>query len=140
MGNGIFWVKFFPALFGALTIFIVWKAIEELKGNLFALILGSTCVLFSALLKINFLLQPNSFDILSWTAIYFILIKYINSQNVKWLFAGSFMFALVFFNKYNIEFLLIGLFPAILFTEQRKIFSRNEFYYAILLGIIIGKN
>ncbi len=24
-GNGFFWVKFFPALFGALTIVIVWK-------------------------------------------------------------------------------------------------------------------
>jgi hypothetical protein len=41
LGDTIFWVKFFPALFGALTIFIVWKAIEELNGNLFALILGA---------------------------------------------------------------------------------------------------
>jgi hypothetical protein len=37
-GNGFFWVKFFPALFGALTILIVWKAIEELKRNLYALV------------------------------------------------------------------------------------------------------
>ena len=55
-GNEIFWVKFFPALFGALTIVTVWKTIEELKGNLFALILASTCLLFSALLRINYLL------------------------------------------------------------------------------------
>src|SRR5690606_33236860 len=48
LGNSEFWVKFFPALFGALTMVVVWKAIEELKGNLFALILGATCVLFSA--------------------------------------------------------------------------------------------
>lgn len=40
LGNSIFWIKFFPALYGVLTIFIVWKAIEELNGNLFALILG----------------------------------------------------------------------------------------------------
>ena len=39
LGNSVFWIKFFPTLFGALTIFVVWKAIEELKGNLFALIL-----------------------------------------------------------------------------------------------------
>src|SRR4249920_1469408 len=65
----LFWVKFFPATYGALTIYIVWKAIEELNGNLFALILGSTCVLFSALLRLNTLYQPNSFDVLSWTII-----------------------------------------------------------------------
>ena len=29
LGNGIFWVKFFPALFGALTILVVWKTIER---------------------------------------------------------------------------------------------------------------
>ena len=28
LGNGVFWVKFFPALFGALTIVVLWKAIE----------------------------------------------------------------------------------------------------------------
>src|SRR6185437_4352554 len=41
LGNSVFWVRFFPALFGALTLVVVWKAIEELKGNLYALILGS---------------------------------------------------------------------------------------------------
>jgi len=31
LGNSVFWVKFFPSLFGALTIIVVWKTIEELK-------------------------------------------------------------------------------------------------------------
>jgi 4-amino-4-deoxy-L-arabinose transferase-like glycosyltransferase len=65
-GNSIFWVKFFPALFGALTIVIVWHSIKVLNGNLFALILGATSVLFSVLLRLNTLYQPNSFDVLSW--------------------------------------------------------------------------
>ena len=105
LGNPVFWVKFFPALFGAMTIFIVWKAIEELNGNLFALILGSTCVLFSALLRINILYQPNSFDILSWTVLYFVLLKYIKTDNLKWLYIGAVVFAIGFLNKYNIVFL-----------------------------------
>src|SRR5690349_12316914 len=67
LGGSEFWVKFFPALFGALTIVVVWKAIEALKGGLFALVLGATCVLFSALLRLNTLFQPNSFDVLAWT-------------------------------------------------------------------------
>lgn len=32
LGNSVFWIKFFPALFGALTIVIVWKTVKELKG------------------------------------------------------------------------------------------------------------
>ena len=81
LGDSIFWVKFFPALYGALTIYLVWKAIEELNGNLFALILGATCVLFSALLRLNTLYQPNSFDVLCWTFLYFNFIKYIINNN-----------------------------------------------------------
>lgn len=137
LGNSVFWVKFFPALFGALTIVVVWKAIEELNGNTFALILGATCVLFSSILRLNTLYQPNSFDILSWTTFYFVLIKYFKTENSKWLFIGAVVFAFGFLNKYNIVFLAIGLLPSVLLTEQRKIFAKKELYFSLLTGLII---
>lgn len=137
LGNSVFWIKFFPALFGALTIYIVWKAIEELNGNLFALILGATCVLFSALLRLNTLYQPNSFDVLSWTVFYYILLKFINTENSKWLFIGAIFFAIGFLNKYNIVFLLIGLFPALILSKHRLIFTQIKLYKAIILGLLI---
>ncbi len=137
LGNGVFWVKFFPALFGALTIYVVWKTIEELNGNLFALILGATSVLFSAILRINILYQPNSLDILAWTTFYFIVIKFVNTKNSKWLFIGALVFAIGFLNKYNFIFLLIGLFPAILMSKQRNIFANKQFYIAVVLGLLL---
>lgn len=137
LGNSIFWIKFFPALYGALTIYIVWKAIEELNGNLFALVLGATCVLFSALLRLNTLYQPNSFDVLSWTVLYFILLKYIKTDDLKWLYVGAIAFAIGFLNKYNIAFLLIGVLPSLLLTEHRKIFLRPTLYFAILVGLVL---
>ena len=137
LGNSIFWIKFFPALYGAMTIFVVWKSIEELNGSVFALVLGATCILFSALLRVNTLYQPNSFDILSWTTLYFILIKYIKSENPKWLFIGAAMFALGFLNKYNIMFLLFGMIPALLLSEHRKIFAQPKLYLAMVFGLII---
>jgi hypothetical protein len=137
LGNSIFWIKFFPAAYGALTMYIVWKAIEELKGNLFALILGSTGILFSVLLRLNDLYQPNSFDVLSWTALYFVAIRYFKTENTKWLFIGAVIFGVGFLNKYNIVFLLIGLIPALLLTEQRKIFTLPKLYLAAVLGLVI---
>jgi hypothetical protein len=137
LGNSIFWVKFFPAVYGALTIYVVWKTIQELNGSLFALILGATCVLFSALLRLNTLYQPNSFDILSWTVVYFIILKYFKTENTKWLYIGAVMFAIGFLNKYNIVFLLIGLIFSLLLTEQRKIFTKPKLYIALSLGLII---
>ena len=137
LGNSIFWIKFFPAFYGALTIYVVWKAIEELNGNLFALILGATCVLFSAILRLNTLYQPNSLDVLSWTVLYFVLIKFINTDNIKWLYVGAVVFAIGFLNKYNIVFLLVGLLPSLLVTEHRKIFLKPNLYFAIVVGLVL---
>jgi hypothetical protein len=61
-------------------MFVVWKAIEELKGGLFALVLASLGLLLSVLLRINILYQPNSIDIFLWTLFFYILIKYVNTE------------------------------------------------------------
>lgn len=137
LGGGVFWVKFFPALFGALTMLIVWKCIEQLKGNLFALCLGATGVLISALLRLNMLYQPNSFDVLCWTGLYFMIISYFNTENRKWLYYAAIIFALGFLNKYNIIFLLAGLFPAILLGKERKLLLKTDFYFSVLLGLLL---
>lgn len=137
LGNGVFWVKFFPALFGALTIWVVWKTVEELNGNWFALTLGAISVLFSVLLRINTLYQPNSLDILSWTLIYYVLIKYITSEKTKWLYFAAIVFAFGFLNKYNIAFLILGIIPAVSITEHRRIFRNKHLYFAALLALIL---
>ena len=137
LGNGVFWVKFFPALFGALTLLVVWKTIEELKGGWFALLLGAISIVFSSLIRINMLYQPNSPDILAWTLLFFTILKYINTENSKWLWYAGITFAFGFLNKYNIVFLLIGLLPAILITEHRTIFRNKQFYYAMGLASLL---
>lgn len=137
LGNSVFWVRFFPALFGALTILVVWKTIQELKGNLYALVLGATCMLLSVLLRLNFFFQPNSLDVLCWTAFYFSLVKYFNQEKPKWLYIAAIVFAVGFLNKYNIVFLLIGLIPAIALTAQRKVFGQKSLYLSVLLSLLL---
>lgn len=136
-GNSVFWVKFFPALFGALTIVVVWKIVEELKGNLYAQILASTGILLSVLLRLNMLFQPTSLEVLLWTMLYYVLIKYFNSEKVKWLYIAAIIFSIGFLNKYNIAFSVLGLIPAILITRQRKIFLQKHLYFAGLLALLI---
>ena len=137
LGNSVLWVKFFPALFGVLTILVVWKTIEELKGDLFALMLGATCVLFSALLRLNTLYQPNSLDVLCWTTIYFFIIKYFNRKETKWMFMAAIILAFGLLNKYNIVFLVAGLLPATIITSQRKIFLKKELYFSVLIVLLL---
>lgn len=137
LGNSEFWVKFFPALFGALTLVVVWKTIEKLNGGWFALLLGAVSVVFSSLIRLNMLYQPNSFDILAWTMLFYTLIRFIQTAEPKWLFWAGLTFGLGFLNKYNIAFLIIGLLPSILLTEHRNIFRNKHFYYAIGLAFLL---
>jgi hypothetical protein len=137
LGNSVFWIKFFPALFGVLTIVVVWKAIEELKGNLFALLLGATCITFSVLFRVNMLYQPNSLDVLCWTALYYFVLKYINGYHIKWIYLIAVIFAIGFLNKYNIAFLILGILPAVILTSERKVFTRKHLYFAVGLAFLI---
>jgi len=137
LGNGIFWVKFFPALFGALTIVVVWKTVESLKGSLFACILAATAILLSVLVRINILYQPNSLDILCWTLIYFTTIRFIQTEHSKWLYWMALSFAIGFLNKYNIAFCLFGLLLALPLTNQRRLFTNPHLYYAGIIALIL---
>ncbi|KRD08244.1 glycosyl transferase [Flavobacterium sp. Root901] len=137
LGNSVFWIRFFSALFGALTLLVVWKTVETLKGNLYALILSALCIVFSSLLRINMLYQPNSFDVLCWTTFYYILIQYIVTERPKWFYIGAVVFAFGFLNKYNILFLLIGLLPALILSKHRKIFVEKKLYFALILGLLL---
>jgi hypothetical protein len=137
LGGAFFWVKFFPALFGALTLVVVWLMVKELKGSLYAQVMAVTALCFSVLLRMNILFQPNSLDILCFTLIYYCLIKYINSENNRWLYYGAIVFALGFLNKYNILFLAAGLLLALLISAHRKIFENRHFYGAALLSLLL---
>ncbi len=136
-GNSLFWVKFFPALFGALTIVVVWKTIEALNGNLFALIMGAIAISFSVLPRINILYQPNSFDILSWAVLYYTIICYIKTGKNKWLYYAAIVFSLGFLNKYNIAFLMVSLVPAILLTNTRTLFLNKHLYFAMAISLLL---
>lgn len=137
LGNTVFWVKFFPALFGALTIVVVWKMVETLGGNLFALVLSATGILLSVILRINMLYQPSSVDVLAWTFFYYALIRHIQAEDSKWLYAAAITFAVGFLNKYNIGFLFLGTIPAVLLTPYRKIFLNRHLYLALLVALLI---
>lgn len=136
-GNGFFWVKFFPGLFGALTLLVVWKTIETLKGGLFALVAGSLAVLVSVILRINILFQPNSSDIFFWAFAYFTIIKYISTSNSRWLLMTGVAVGFGILSKYNMVFLVLGILPAALLTEHRKLFLLKNFYLGVGIATII---
>jgi hypothetical protein len=137
LGGSIFWIRFFPALFGALTIVFTWLIVESVGGSIFSRILAASALVFSALIRINILYQPNSFDILTWTIIFYLLIKLIQTEKTRWLIYLSVIIAAGFYNKYNLIFLIAGLLIGLLLTYQRKIFTNPSFWKALIISLIL---
>ncbi len=136
-GGSLFWIRFFPALFGVLTLVFVWLIVEELGGCLAAKILASTFFVFSVYARMNILFQPNSFEVLAWTIMFFFLIRFVNSQRTRWLILLAIITALGLYNKYNIVFLIAGLFAGLILTQQRVLFTKRAFYIALALCLIL---
>ena len=131
LGGGIFWVRFFPALFGAVTLVFACLIVEELGGKRYAQVLTAVLLIFSVFTRMNVLFQPNSFDILAWTALFYFLIKYIRTRQTKWLMCLSGTAVLGMYNKYTIAILLAGLLIGLSVCRERLIFRKKEFYFSI---------
>ena len=70
--------KVFPAYSEHLHLLVVWKTIRDFM-EIYMPHSWATCILFSALLRLNTLFQPNSFDVLLDYFLYFVLISYFSS-------------------------------------------------------------
>ena len=67
LGDGMFWIKIWPSLFGALTFLLVGKIILSLGGKMFALILGWLPFMLDGYMRLFFLFQPNFLEVFFWT-------------------------------------------------------------------------
>jgi 4-amino-4-deoxy-L-arabinose transferase-like glycosyltransferase len=136
-GGSMFWIKFWPSLFGSLTFVIAGKIIQLLGGRSFALFLAFLSFVFGAYMRVHFLFQPNFLEIFFWTMIAYSLIRYTQTEKNSWLYIFGISCGLGMLSKYSVAFFIVSILAGLLLTTQRKIFSNKHFYYAALLGFII---
>ncbi|GMQ24956.1 glycosyltransferase family 39 protein [Algoriphagus sp. oki45] len=119
LGGGEFWVRFFPALYGVLTLVLAWNLVKRIGGGLFAQSLSAIFLLCSAMIRVNILYQPNAADILFWTLAFYSLIRWDQNSNPKWLYLLGLAFGLGMLNKYSIAFLGLGILFSLLLMKPR---------------------
>lgn len=136
-GGSYFWIKCWPALFGAFTLLVTAAIVKELGGKLFAQFVAALGILFSAYMRIHFLFQPNMLDIFFWTLSAYYLLRYINTKQNKYLYLLSFALALGWWSKYSVIFFIAAIVLTILLTKHRNIFTKKHVWLAILTGVIL---
>lgn len=137
MGGGLFWIKIWPVLFGALTFFLVGKLIISLGGRIFALILGWLPFMLDGYMRLFFLFMPNFLDVFFWTLMIFSLIRFIQTDQNKWLYIFGIAAGLGMMSKYSVGFYGLSIFISLLITWQKRILLNKHFYFALLLAGLI---
>ena len=136
-GGGFFWIKFWPALFGAFTLVVVAQLVKAFGGGVFALLVASMGLLFTGYLRVHFLFQPNFLEIFFWTLSAYLLVLFLNTKHNKYLYLLSAALALSWWSKNSMLFFGVALFLSLLLTRYRKLFTRLEFWKAVGLGVLI---
>ncbi|MBK5272433.1 MAG: glycosyltransferase family 39 protein [Bacteroidia bacterium] len=136
-GGGMFWIKIWPALFGAFTFLLVGKIIISLGGKAFALILGWLPFILDGYMRLFFLFMPNFLDVFFWTLIAFSIIRFIQTQQNKWLYFFGVAVGLGMMSKYSVAFFTVSILAGILLTTNRKIFANKHFYFASIIALLI---
>ena len=136
-GGGFFWIKFWPALFGAATLWVTVQMVKELGGGWFAQFIAALGIIFTAYLRIHFLFQPNFLDIFFWSLSAYFLLRFINTYNGRYLFLLAISLSLAWYSKYSVLFFIAALFGGFLLTHHRQVFTLKAFWLALLTGVMV---
>ncbi len=136
-GEGIFWVKLWPSLFGVFTFIVTGKIVQSLGGKSFAIFLAFLPFIFGVYLRLFFLFQPNPPEVFFWTMIAFTIIRFNQTNKNKWLYVLGISIGLGMLSKYSVAFFVLSILAGLLLTKQRKLFSNLHFYLAAFIAVLI---
>lgn len=156
LGDSLFALRFFPAVAGALKVFLTAVLVREFGGKRFATVLACLCVLCAPIfLAIDNLLSMNSLEPVFWMLCVYFAVKAtrnaecgVRNENenphsafriphsINWLWFGLFA-GLGLMNKHSMIFFGFAIVAGLLLTNKRKVFLDKYFWLAGAVAILI---
>lgn len=155
LGGGFFWIKFWPALFGAMTYVLVARMILLLggarwasmqggvqcalarSGPRWAVVLGFLPFVIGPLLPVNFLLKPDFLGLYFETLMVYGVLRAIRTKRVGGLYWVGIGFGLGMLSQYHVLLFALGLIVVLAFSKDRQLLMTRHFYFALLLGLLL---
>jgi hypothetical protein len=137
-GFSLFAVRLLPALASGAMVILVSAIAREMGGGSYARILAALGFLISGFALRTFsMFMPVFIDVLFWTLIFYLIIRYINTNSGKYLILFGIVTGLSLLNKYLVGILFLSLLIAIPFSRNRTIFRDKNFWFGIAAGALI---
>jgi 4-amino-4-deoxy-L-arabinose transferase-like glycosyltransferase len=139
LGHHVWVVKFFPALFGALTVLLAGMVAREAGGGRWAQVATGLAVAFSPVyLAMHGLFQPNFHDVFFWTLYGLLVVRFVRTHEPRLLLGLGIAIALGLLAKYTTAFYVLALLLALLLTPaERPWLTTRWFWLAVGMAALI---
>ncbi len=140
--TSLFSVRLFPLGASIVTMLLTAAMARDLGGKGTATVMA--CIPFvvsPGLVRPGGMFQPVVFDILLWTAMAWIVVRYLRTSDRRWLVGLGIVAGIGFLNKYSIVFFALALLVAVLFSPHRRaILSPHALIALVIAGLLALPN
>lgn len=137
-GDSVFATRVFCTIFAGLIVWFTGLITVELGGRKFAIALACLAMIFSpAFMASDYLLQPVVFDQFWWVLTVYLVVKYINTSSIKYLYFLGIAVGLGLLTKYTMAFFAFALIIGLLVTKQRRILFNKHMLGAVAIAILL---
>ncbi|TZF83833.1 glycosyltransferase family 39 protein [Pedobacter sp. BS3] len=138
-GDSLYAYRLFPAIFSALTTYFTGLLTIAFGGKRFAVSVACLGAIFSpAFMGSQYLLQPVVFEQFFWIVIAYLLVKYVQTRHINYVYWFALTFGFGLLTNYTIAVYAISLLIALLFSPQRKYILNKHVFIALLLAFLIA--
>ena len=137
-GQSVFTYRLFPTLFSAFTVFVTGLSAYHLGGKKLAISIACIAMICSpASLATSYFLEPVVFEQFFWVAGAYLLLRYVQTNRMLFLYLCAIDFGIGFLNKYTILIYPLALAAGILVSKTRNVFLTKKLILPALLGFAI---
>jgi hypothetical protein len=138
LGDSMFAVRLLPSLFSTGILVLTCLMAREMGGGRYGQLLAGIGILFAVTFtRSGWLFQPVGVDMFFWTLLSYLILKYLNTEERRYLLYFGAAFGLGFLNKYSVVFFLFPLVVALLLTTQRRLLWSKSALWAALVAFVI---
>lgn len=138
-GSSLVAARIFTTVCSGLIVWLTGKIVVEFGGKMFAIALACLALIFSpAFAASGYLFQPVVFDQFWWVLTVWLLIKYINTNAVKYLYFIGIAIGVGLLTKYTMAFFAGALIMGLLISKQRRLLWNKHVLGAVAVAIIVA--
>jgi len=137
-GSSVFAARVFTTICSGLIIWLTGKITVELGGKHFAIALACLAIIFSpAFVASGYLFQPVVFDQLWWVLTVWLLLRYVNTLAIKYLYFIGLTVGIGILTKYTMLFFAGALIAGLLISKQRRLLWNKHMLGAMAVALLI---